>query len=82
MEFRELKIERARYGENKGNLEGVLRVGGDGVDMNINISEARAKKIIDLCADVLIEQATETANMVREDVIEHHKPNSALINAN
>jgi len=73
MIFRSLEIKR-NWWDNK--LEGRFRVGADGGhDISIKVNEDLCQKLIDLCADAIIEVAiievaTEEAEGMESKVIE------------
>lgn len=72
MRLERLVIRRVTYGPNEGCLSGEITVSGDSVKMEITIPDEKAKAMVDLCADIMVDQAIETANIVKDDIIEHH----------
>ena len=50
----------------------------EGHEVKLNVSKALTKKLIALCADNIVEVATETANAMKSEVIEALKESAKL----
>jgi hypothetical protein len=70
MVLNDLKIERKRYGENAGKFEGRASFDSENANVTIKITPEMCQKILDLCADALVETANEMADVMRCDIIE------------
>lgn len=73
--LKELKIER----NYKGQLSGRLQVDSDKDAMWLAIDERLCQKIIDVCADKLVEVATEAAEALKAKMIDGIAENKILI---
>jgi len=60
--FQSLKIERVRYGENKGTLEGVLDIDGTNGRVCLKLTNELADQILQLAKNAIIDGVEQTAN--------------------
>ena len=60
--FRSLKIERARWGDNKGKLEGILDIGGEKGNLSLKLPDQLAEQILQLAKTAIIDGVEQTAN--------------------
>jgi hypothetical protein len=60
--FQSLKIERARWGDNKGKLEGVLDIGGKKGNLSLKLPDELAEQILQLAKNAIIDGVEQTAN--------------------
>ena len=70
MKFQKLEIERGRFGADSGKLIGKVQFESDNSTVFLKITEEHVQKVMDLCADLLIETTKEMAEIVRNDIIE------------
>lgn len=64
-----LEIERPTWGNDKGKLIGRVTIQGEESITTIRLSEDLAMKIINLCADGLVEAAHGVATIMKADII-------------
>ena len=76
MIFKGLRIDRSWSGTLSGKFE-VDTNGNDKIQLNLN--EELCQKLIDVCADSLIETATEAAKNMKASVLEGIAQNKALL---
>ena len=71
MKLSHLEINWCEYGENKDSYAGIVRFQGkDGVSSTtLKISRECANKILNLCAEGLIEAAKETSTLLLEGIM-------------
>lgn len=69
----ELKIELARWGENKGKHVGTATFAGDAGTVTLNLNEHHLEQIFLTCADSIIETSKAAARHMTMTVIEHQK---------
>lgn len=79
MRLQKLEIEMARWGDNEGKYQGRASFTSKNADVAIKVSPAMAQKIIDMCADALIEASHEMADVMRADIIEGMSTEKKLI---
>jgi len=65
-----LTIERDLYGIGKGKLKGEVRFSSVNGTIYLKINEDHVQKILDMCADALLETTREMADVMRSDIIE------------
>lgn len=61
-QFNSLKIERQRWGNNAGKLEGTLDIGGAKGSLSLKLSDSLANQILQLAKSAIIDSVEETAN--------------------
>lgn len=66
-----LQIRLVEYGQYKGQYRGGAAFVGKHGSVEINLTPDMCEKIFAVCADGIIETATEAANILRVAVIEH-----------
>lgn len=60
--FKLLKIERVQWGKDKGNLKGVLDIGGEKGSLSLNLPEELVDSILQLSRIAIIDGVEEAAN--------------------
>jgi hypothetical protein len=70
MRLEKLEIERKHWGDDAGKLKGRARFSSKNADVAINLTEGHCQKIIDMCADALLDAAKEMSDVMRNDIIE------------
>lgn len=70
MLFQKLSIEKETYGSNAGKILGKASFRNSNSDITINLTEEHAQKIIDMCADALLDAAKDMSEVMRGDIIE------------
>lgn len=61
MELTDLKLEKQTYGPNKGKFEGTARFAGKGGSIYLNLKSEHCTKILELCAESIMEVSGEVA---------------------
>ena len=72
MRLEGISIRRIGYGPKEGQLCGDITVSGQTGKMTINLTPERAKEVVNLVADCLVDTANEAAAIVKSDLIEGH----------
>lgn len=62
LKFNSLLIERERFGANKGEVTGRLRIEGRNGDICLNLPPSITKKLLEVSKAALIDVVEETAN--------------------
>ena len=78
MRLQKLTIEREKWGENKGMLEGAVKFADGKKEISIILDPGLSQAVLEICADKLIESAKSAAEMMVRDVIEQANPATAL----
>ncbi|MCH9645317.1 MAG: hypothetical protein K0U08_01525 [Proteobacteria bacterium] len=71
MEFKNLEIERAGWGDKKGCLKGRIRFGNDKGNIVLNLNQSHIDRIFEVVADTMIDTAKEAAQELTANIIEH-----------
>lgn len=77
MELRTIYLSRETYGADKGKLKGNVTVSTLAGEIKLYLSEEKAGRILNICADQLVENAKEVAQNITKEILEHN-PNAAL----
>ena len=60
--FESLEIERERFGKEKGQLKGKLRISSKSGDVMLRLNDSLVGAVMRLSKDALIDSVEETAN--------------------
>ena len=71
MNLRELRIERARYGKNEGQLVGSIKFDNELGEVSLKLTKEHCDKIFRVCADGVLATAKSAADEMTCSVIEH-----------
>jgi hypothetical protein len=71
--LQELKIELARWGEQKGKHVGTATFAGEAGSVTLNLNDHHLEEIFRTCADSIIETSRAAARHLTMNVIEHQK---------
>jgi hypothetical protein len=76
MRLKQLAIRRKEAYEDKNRpLTGtVLFEGADGAEIKINVSESTSNRIVELCAEGVVDAATELSQLMVRDVLDSLHP--------
>ena len=69
MKLNMLLIRRVTYGENEGRYTGEATFDGKTSKIELAITPVKANEILRLCADGLLDAATESATATRSDIL-------------
>lgn len=69
IEFRKLEIEKIRYGDDEGKLKGTLEVDGRTARIEVKLTDAAAKKILQCAAADIAAAASEQAQAFRDEFL-------------
>lgn len=70
MLFEGLEIKKENWGANKGKFVGRARFSSKNADVTINVTPEMIEKILELCAESLMETAHEMSEVMKGDIIE------------
>ena len=70
MILQKLEIEKESFGRNSGKFTGKARFSSDNATVYINVTPEISQKILELCADTLMESAHQMSIVMRGDIIE------------
>jgi len=70
MIFNKLTIERSRWGDDKGEFTGEVSFSSDNSRVSLKVTPEMTAKILDMCADQLMETAHGMSEIMRGDIIE------------
>ena len=62
-------LSRNNYGVNKGSLEGNLTVSGVSGDIKLKMSEEQCQRIVELCAEQLVENTKAIAESMTSEIM-------------
>jgi len=73
MQLIELRIAKARYGNNEGKYVGHAEFGNKKGKVDIVLTPEHCENIFKVCADSILETAKEAASELTISVIEHQE---------
>lgn len=74
-----MRVEQIIITSNKDYKSGIyqyngkLKIAGDSATIELNINDEMCRKVIELCADNLVEVAQETSKLMKAEIIEQTK---------
>ena len=72
MQLDRLEIERQRYGDFKGQIVGKITVSDGSGSITMQVNPDMAARLVDLCADALVDHAHTAAEKMTADLVENH----------
>lgn len=73
MQLEELRIRKATYGKNEGNYVGHAEFSNEKGKVDLALTPEHCEKIFKICAEGIIEVATQAAEELTVSVIDHQK---------
>ena len=70
MIFEKLEIERENWGSKAGQYKGSIRFSSQNATVYLKITPEMASKILEMCADKLVDASHEMSEVMRGDIIE------------
>ena len=67
MQFESLEIERKRWGEDEGQITGILKISGDAADVHFRINEEASHAIMLSCKDAICTAAVVEAKLFTQE---------------
>lgn len=71
MELESLNITRVAWGDNAGKLDGNIMFKNPKGKVQIILSDSAAQRILEICAEGLVETAKIVANELTAEIISH-----------
>lgn len=69
MNLEKLTIERIQWGGDKGKLIGTIILDGQSAKVSLNLSEVKAKQMLEIVADSLLENAHEVSKLLLAEIL-------------
>ncbi len=74
MKLEKLRIEREEWGEHKGQLRGKVKFSGPIGEIDIILTSEQMDRILQVCADSLVETARAAGSLMTSELIDQVTP--------